>query len=260
MNIKSELLREKIKEALAVSIHENCPKVTEILFTCIGLLGYEGGGMVESSVKNRHSWTKSDYIVAFYLAKKYNNSSFLDDTITKQWLEQHPSLTSGSLKMAIQNLYFLMGKKKGLSSASNLARKVYEEHENTTQPELVNIIEKLMQKTKEENKFPSVEIQEIKKVKRRIPRWFNNPGQFNSIVLINYLELNTKRKEKNILVSELRDKCATIKTFNFYLHFSQMKNIAPRNHGKVFNVQDDSISLWPPVKEFILSEYNKSCK
>lgn len=257
MNIKIERLRNKIKEAYEESIRANCTNVTDILFDCIGLLA-SLDDIPEAGYRKKHIWDKIDYIVAFYLARKYDNNSFKNDPITEKILKYHPSLSKGSLQMAIQNLYHLMGKKKGLSSASNLAKIVFNKYKDSSLTELENIITDHMQ-TKEGTEYPSLEKNEIDKVKRKIPRWFNNPNQYNSIILLNYLALYDKQKE-NILIGELREKCGSIKTFNFDLHFSQMQNIAPRNHAKVFNIKNGIISLWEPVKNFILSEYDKYYK
>lgn len=260
MKIKIERLKEKIREAYEESVRANCKNVTDILFECIVLFGGDGFDSDSHNLPSshpRHPWTKPDYIVAFYLAKKYDDNSFRADPFTEQILKYHTNLSIGSLQMAIQNLNYLMGKKRGLSSVSNLAREVFNEYKDVSLPELEKIISGHLG-TKEVSEYPSLEQNEIDKVKRKIPKWFNSPEQYNSIILLNYLELYDKQKE-NVLVGELRAKCALVKAFNFDLHFSQMQNIAPRNHAKVFNVNDGMISLWKPVKEFILSEYDKYC-
>ena len=38
-------------------------------------------------------------------------------------------------------------------------------------------------------------------------------------------------------------------------NYAQMINIADKNHGKVFSGASEKLTLWEPVKEFILQEY-----
>jgi hypothetical protein len=37
-----------------------------------------------------------------------------------------------------------------------------------------------------------------------------------------------------------------------------MKNFGEKNHGKVFEERDGYVTLWEPVKDFILNLYNKN--
>jgi hypothetical protein len=94
---------------------------------------------------------------------------------------------------------------------------------------------------------------EIQRIQTRVPRWFNNPTQINSRILIEYLSMSNC-DEEYITVNELRDSCK-IKTFDS--NFTQMKNFGDRNHGKVFEVRDDKVALWSPVKDFIKLEFDK---
>ncbi|OJV63477.1 MAG: hypothetical protein BGO41_11675 [Clostridiales bacterium 38-18] len=100
---------------------------------------------------------------------------------------------------------------------------------------------------------PSEVESEILRVQRRIPRWFKNRDQFNSIILYSFLELYF---ENNGIVKleELRKK-ANIDTFD--QNFNQMKTIAPQNHGKIFEVSKEYVYLWEPVKEVILNNYKR---
>ena len=95
--------------------------------------------------------------------------------------------------------------------------------------------------------------QEIKKVKRRVPRWFDNPTQYNSQILMAFLELyETNDKVTDIMLYE---KCRHIKTF--FNNYAQMKDFGEKNHGKVFDEVNGFITLWEPVKDFILNLYRR---
>lgn len=94
---------------------------------------------------------------------------------------------------------------------------------------------------------------EIKKVKRRVPRWFKNPIQYNSTILNCFLELYDLNHQ--ITVHMLRNKCHVLNDFDG--NYNQMKNFGEKNHGKVFEESNGIINLWEPVKEFILELYKK---
>ena len=92
---------------------------------------------------------------------------------------------------------------------------------------------------------------EIKKIKRRVPGWFKRSWQYNSTILIGYLEL--AQHHDLITVEMLRDRCQAIP--NFWINYTQMKNFGEQNHGKVFQETNGTIILWEPVKHFILEQY-----
>lgn len=96
--------------------------------------------------------------------------------------------------------------------------------------------------------------QEVKKVKRRLPRWFRNSNQNNSQILFNYL--NLYEINKNITQEILREKCDAVQ--DFYGNYNQMKNFGEKNHGKVFEEKHGVITLWEPVKDLILSLYHEN--
>lgn len=109
-------------------------------------------------------------------------------------------------------------------------------------------------KTKEANTTPyaqSREKEEIKKVHRKIPRWFRNPHQINSRILIAFLKL--KAKKDNVSPAELRSLCSDINDFEG--NYNQMKNFGEKNHAKVFEENYNSINLWSQVEEFILEAF-----
>lgn len=92
---------------------------------------------------------------------------------------------------------------------------------------------------------------EVNKVKQRVPKWMKNPNQINSRILIGYLKL--AEQQNNVPVQLLRSRCDSVWTF--YENYNQMKNFGEKNHGKVFQEEDGIISLWEPVKYFILHQY-----
>lgn len=95
---------------------------------------------------------------------------------------------------------------------------------------------------------------EIEKVRRRLPRWFKNPTQYNSTILISYLRLSSHNHK--VSLQTLRNECSSVKDFDG--NFNQMKNYGEKNHGKVFEEIDGYVTLWDPVKDYILKLYNEN--
>lgn len=91
------------------------------------------------------------------------------------------------------------------------------------------------------------EDQEVKKVRGRLLRWGNNPNQINSRILTLFLKL--KKTGEPVTVDALR--LAYGNASEFDKNFVQMKMISERNHGKVFDVEDGFIELWPKVREYV---------
>jgi hypothetical protein len=96
--------------------------------------------------------------------------------------------------------------------------------------------------------------QEVKKVTRRLPRWFRNQSQNNSKILISFLKLYLQNQ--TIDVHLLKEQCSSVK--DFYGNYNQMKNFGEKNHGKVFEEKDGVVMLWEPVKDFILKLYDET--
>lgn len=90
--------------------------------------------------------------------------------------------------------------------------------------------------------------QEVKKLYRRVPRWFRNPGQINSIILNGYLDLS--EQVSSVTVQMLRNKCRDVSDFDG--NFNQMKNFGEKNHGKVFDESAGVVTLWEPIRDFVL--------
>ena len=125
-----------------------------------------------------------------------------------------------------------------------------------TKAELISFVSK---KTKVNNAFKNnndtnIISREIERVENRVPGWFKKPYQFNSQILISFLELQEKKGFVNL--ADLEKACSGIKTFK--PNFDAMINITPHNSGKVFDEKEkNEIILWAPVEEFIKKEYNK---
>ncbi|MGM0934235.1 MAG: hypothetical protein ACQEWD_12400 [Bacteroidota bacterium] len=95
--------------------------------------------------------------------------------------------------------------------------------------------------------------QEIWKVQNRVPKWFNNPHQINSQILIAYMEL--LGENNSVPVYKLEAACRSIKTFQN--NYNQMKSFGERNHAKVFEETGGRITLWEPVRDFVKKEFKK---
>ena len=94
-------------------------------------------------------------------------------------------------------------------------------------------------------------VEEINKVKRRIPKWKKNRNQYNYKILDSYFQM---QKGVNPITEEtFEGHCKEVygHDFSFLTNFSQMHNIAPKNHAKVFDVINGEVKLWHPVKDFI---------
>lgn len=98
---------------------------------------------------------------------------------------------------------------------------------------------------------------EIDKVKRRVRRWFDNIGQYNSQILIKFLD--DLQDNEYLDLNMFKKKCAELKTFDS--NFTQMCIISTNNHGKVFDINENQLRLWKPVKSIVIDEYNsyKKC-
>ncbi len=95
------------------------------------------------------------------------------------------------------------------------------------------------------------EQQEMERVMKKIPKWFNSPNQANHKILVTYLKL--LGDNNSVRLSELQKSCFDIE--NFANHYTAMKVIREKNHGKVFEENNKQIFLWEPVKDFIKAEY-----
>ncbi len=88
---------------------------------------------------------------------------------------------------------------------------------------------------------------EVRRVRRKLRRWAENQEQYNSRILNAYLKLVREGIER-ITVDMLKSS-ANIDTF--IGHFNGMKQIAERNHCKVFEMVGDQVTIWGPVEEYV---------
>jgi hypothetical protein len=93
---------------------------------------------------------------------------------------------------------------------------------------------------------------EVKKLKSRLPRWAIKPNQINSKILSLFLAVS--KNGAPVTVNAL--KSAYGKDSEFEKNFPQMKTISERNHGKVFEVTDGIVSIWPKAASLV-EEYSK---
>ena len=99
------------------------------------------------------------------------------------------------------------------------------------------------------------QIGEIKKVSRRLNLWAKpeRQDQYNSQILNAYLSLSLTKKQ--ITETDIFKKLGG--PIWFQSNFVQMKSIAPKNHGKIFELKDNFITIWKPV-EIHVSTYHKN--
>jgi len=95
---------------------------------------------------------------------------------------------------------------------------------------------------------------EIRKVKNRVPRWARNQYQINARILTLFLQLEGAGSN-NITQQMLIERYGNESEFN--RNFQQMKEIAPKNHGKVFDVIDGVVKIWQPVQD-VVNEYKRN--
>lgn len=163
--------------------------------------------------------------------------------------DQQAKIIRGKLKYKSKNKTFTQD---GLEQGDSIFQiePIFKE-KRQTKPELIPFVSK---KTKVNNNETNKESQEIEKVEKRVPKWFKNPDQFNSQILISFMELQGKKGFVNLI--DLEKACSGIKTFK--PNFDAMKNITPHNSGKVFHENEkNEITLWGLVEEFVMMEYNK---
>ncbi len=96
---------------------------------------------------------------------------------------------------------------------------------------------------------------EVQKVHRKVPRWLNNPSQYNYKILTAFMTLSNNNTTP-ISIS-LLEQHSNIEDNKFMSHFNQMKIISERNHAKVFYEAYGEVKLWEPVADFIIDLYKQ---
>ena len=137
-----------------------------------------------------------------------------------------------------------------LSIAKDLHKHSIVIGDDYSQDKLMQIITNSILMLDKSDTLTKVEIEEIKRVKKRVPRWIVNTEQYNAIILHAFIKLSDCNKfpvDINALEkeTELKEK--------FKSNYNQMKRIFDKNHAKVFEEKNGSIELWQPVEEFIIN-------
>ena len=87
--------------------------------------------------------------------------------------------------------------------------------------------------------------EEINKVARRVPNWAKKPSQVNARILTLFLELQ-EQTNSPVTRQMLKDRLQSqIDNFDTNLH--GLCHIGPKNHGKVFELSGEEITIWEPV-------------
>lgn len=101
----------------------------------------------------------------------------------------------------------------------------------------------------------NIEHIEIQKIINRIPRWFRKGrSQINGTILLTYMNL---LDENGFVLKDKLMKYCGLSEKIFLQNFSQMCQFGEKNHGKVFDLINDEVRLWKPIKEIVLREYKK---
>ena len=100
------------------------------------------------------------------------------------------------------------------------------------------------------------EAEEIYKVRRRVPKWYNAHDQINSIILDVFMKLSDNGKNP-VSREQLKDGAEKRGVKDFMGNYNQMKNYGVNNHAKVFSEDEKKmVRLWEPVKDFIIGIYS----
>ncbi len=94
---------------------------------------------------------------------------------------------------------------------------------------------------------------EINKIHRRLPLWARKQHQINSKILTLFLKME-EEGFPDITEQMLMERYDT--PSEFYSNFQQMKAMAPKNHGKVFHVENGVVKIWEPIQQFV-KDYKK---
>lgn len=135
--------------------------------------------------------------------------------------------------------------KEDLEEASFLTNKAGEE--KNVHNLIVSALIKLAKYESNTDENPSIEANEVNKVARRLKLWVKRPNQINTKILTAFLKLQASEGR----VTEQRLRQEVNEDSNFDSNFSQMKIIADRNHGKLFNIENGEIQIWEPVKSHV---------
>ncbi len=91
---------------------------------------------------------------------------------------------------------------------------------------------------------------EIRKVSRKLLRWADHPEQVNARLLTHFLELKRQGVEP-VTKSRMEQFADQEGIKNFNSNFFGMSNIGEKNHGKVFDLIDGAVTIWPQVADAV---------
>ena len=97
-----------------------------------------------------------------------------------------------------------------------------------------------------------IEFEEVRKIQRRVPLWLKRQHQTNYKILASFMRLSENNKH-SISLSILEKDSNTESSKEFTSNYSQMKIIAPKAHGKVFEEENGQIRLWKPIENFVIN-------
>ncbi len=117
-----------------------------------------------------------------------------------------------------------------------------ENEEVSDQPPKLKILKHTRQRSSTDER------EEISKVERRLRLWSRRPSQINTQILIAFLKAN-REGVKHVTESDIRSRVPDPSSFD--INFAQMKIIAPKNHGKIFEHDGQEVTIWDPVKPFV---------
>ncbi len=100
------------------------------------------------------------------------------------------------------------------------------------------------------------EAEEVDKVRRKIPKWYNASNQINSIILKLFMDFSDNGKN-GVNREQLKYGAEKNGVKDFMGNYNQMKNFGVNNHAKVFEEDEEkTVRLWEPVRDFIIETYS----
>ena len=96
-------------------------------------------------------------------------------------------------------------------------------------------------------------IEEINKLRKKLPLWAVRQNQINARILTLFLKLENQGSSK-ITEDMLAVEYGNPSEFN--RNFMQMRIFAEKNHGKVFHVDKGVVKIWEPALELV-EQYKK---
>jgi cell fate (sporulation/competence/biofilm development) regulator YmcA (YheA/YmcA/DUF963 family) len=99
-----------------------------------------------------------------------------------------------------------------------------------------------------------IEINEIEKVKRKVPLWLNKKTQYNYKILKTFMDLSNNNSHY-VNVTTLESHCGINDSKKFLSNYNLLKTISEKNHAKVFQEKNGQIHLWSPISEIVVNYF-----